>query len=163
MLPPVRVFHLKRFARLSGPRGRKLAFHVPFPGELDMPPYALSESLYDLGLLVVHNGGLHNAHNVACVRIDDMWYCFHDLLRFQSDSDAVYSRKDGLFFYERREDIAPDTLDTWDSAFLILWRMTVPASPLGFFVAFFPVGLNYKRSGLFIDFDPGSPRLHSVE
>jgi hypothetical protein len=39
-------------------------------------------------------------------------------------------------------------------------EMMIPAPRPGFFVAFFPVGLNYKRSDLSIDFDPRSPRPH---
>jgi ubiquitin C-terminal hydrolase len=102
MLPPVLVFHLKRFGHFSGPRGRKLDFHVPFPDELDMGPYATCASFYDLRSIVVHNGPLHNGHYVAYVRIADKWYCFDDALVFQSDPDAVCRQQAYLLFYERR-------------------------------------------------------------
>jgi ubiquitin C-terminal hydrolase len=103
ILPPVLVFHLRRFAYFSGPRGRKLTFHVPFPDELDMSPYAIRPSFYDLRSIVVHSGSLHNGHFVAYVRIDDMWYCFDDASVYRSDPDTVSRQEAYLLFYERRQ------------------------------------------------------------
>jgi ubiquitin carboxyl-terminal hydrolase 22/27/51 len=106
-LPPVLVFHLKRFAHFSGPRSTNLEYHVPFPDTLDMSPYltqAHGGLLYDLSSIVVHSGSLNQGHYVAYVRIDGTWHLFDDAYVAESDPATVQHQAAYLLFYERRGD-----------------------------------------------------------
>ena len=107
-LPPVLVFHLKRFTQVGYTR-EKLDTFVKFPLQgLDMAKYVQAPSpvLYDCYAVVHHKGGYGGGHYVAHARDSEKrsWYLFDDarVTISEKPDDEVVQKSAYLLFYERR-------------------------------------------------------------
>ncbi|CED84224.1 cysteine proteinase [Phaffia rhodozyma] len=95
-IPPVLCFQFKRFEHQPGSTSIKVESPVRFPSSIDMTPY-LSQSIrtklkkssalirgfgeemiYDLVVVVCHQGQLNNGHYTNFARFREEWYYFDD-------------------------------------------------------------------------------------
>lgn len=120
ILPPILIFHLKRFKYDEyGKIGSKTATVVEYPlQEWDLSGAVRSKAAataqYDLYAVSNHVGGLGSGHYTAHAlnRFDDNWYEFNDssVRRVDAETDLRRNSSAYLLFYNRTDyDMVPET------------------------------------------------------
>ena len=80
-LPPVIVFHLKRWEYDMRNGRYKVCDKFEFPHIVDVSPLLeddQGEELYELQGIVLHSGNVDGGHYISLIKVDDEWYEFND-------------------------------------------------------------------------------------
>lgn len=132
-VPPVLVFHLKRFSYEVGQwatHREKLDDYVDFPYEIDMRPYVLGAAapeeggaapdqapmLYELIAVCNHMGHLGFGHYTAYTKRGKNWYCCDDSSVTRVRKERIKTAMAYVLFYARVDPNAPKDDDDDETA-----------------------------------------------
>ena len=99
-LPPLLMFHMKRFA--PGFSAGKITKHIQFPETLDVSPFSVDSKgeKYMLAGVIVHSGySTSSGHYHACVRNQGLWYEIDDEDVRLLKNTTVLSQQAYILFY----------------------------------------------------------------